>query len=205
MSERVRTNFRGLRALVLPCEERNREILSHTLARLGFEVEVEGNATGGDWDVVIFDADQPVDPALACAAVRMPAIALVGVEAPSRLARIVRQRCCGYLLKPIRTTGIFTALVVAFNEFAQRQREAAERNALAARLAGRRTVTKAVIRLMGEEQIDDDEAFRRLRGESMRRRLPVEARARELLERPVETARALEKDALRVTNGGGSK
>jgi two-component system, response regulator / RNA-binding antiterminator len=190
MTERVLNNFRGARALILHAADPNREVLAQTLRRLGLlvmEVEPESEAAPAvdltSCDVLFFDADQPLGGAFCETPLpQVPYIALVGLEAPSRLARVVRHRCCGYLLKPVRPTGIFTALFLAFNEFALRRREASERAALADRLRERRYVTKAILRRMAENGIDDDAAFLLLRRESMRRRLSIERLAREIIE-----------------------
>jgi AmiR/NasT family two-component response regulator len=190
MTERVLNNFRGARALVLHAADPNREVLAQTLRRLGLlvmEVEPESEAAPATdfttCDVLFFDADQPVGGAFSDKPLpQVPYIAIVGLEAPSRLARVVRHRCCGYLLKPVRPTGIFTALFLAFNEFALRRREAGERAALADRLRDRRFVTKAILRRMAENGVDDDQAFLLLRRESMRRRLSIERLAREIIE-----------------------
>ena len=102
-------------------------------------------------------------------------MAVIGVEAPSRLSRIIRARAAGYITKPIRSTGVFTTLFLAFNEFAMRRALAEERGALEERLRARRFVTKATLKVMRAQNVDDDEAFRRLRRESMSRRITVEA------------------------------
>lgn len=191
MTERVLNNFRGVRALILHAEDPNRDMLARTLHRLGLQVavaapEAETPLTPdlATCDVLFFDADQALGAAFAqVPPPDVPYVALIGLEAPSRLARVVRHRCSGYLLKPIRSAGIFTALVMAFNEFTLRRRDSEARETLAERLRGRRFVTKAVLRIMAEQGIDDDEAFRRLRRESMRRRLPVEQLAVEILAR----------------------
>lgn len=190
MSERVLNNFRGARALVLHPADSNRDMLAKTLRRLGLIVAVAAPEPETPLtpdvtacDVLFCDADRPLGATFGDQPVpAVPHIALIGLEAPSRLARVVRQRCCGYLLKPVRSAGVFTALFMAFNEFALRQREASERTELIERVHGRRHVIKAVLHLIAEDGIDDDEAFRRLRRESMRRRVPIEQIAKELIE-----------------------
>jgi two-component system, response regulator / RNA-binding antiterminator len=179
-------NFRGARALIVHPADRNREVLDVTLRRLGLLVAlVEPGSRAPspsivDCDIVFFDADEGLGGVFGDAPLPEAAyVALIGLEAPGRLARVVRQRCCGFLMKPIRSAGVFTALFVAFNEFAQRRREVRERGELVKRLAGRRHVTKALLLLMAEHSIDDDEAYRRLRRESMQRRIPIDALARE--------------------------
>lgn len=146
MSERVLNNFRGSRALVLHPDDSNRDMLTKTLRRLGLFVAVAApepktllTPEFTACDVLFCDADRPLGATFGEQSVpAVPHIALIGMEAPSRLARVVRQRCCGYLLKPVRSAGVFTALFMAFNEFAVRQREASERTDLIERIHGRR-------------------------------------------------------------------
>ncbi len=194
-NERVLNNFRGARALVLHAEDANRETLSQTLRRLGLlvavaspEIEAPLAPELADCDVLFFDADHTPGAPLWENPPDVPRIALIGLEAPSRLTRVVRQRSCGYLLKPVRSAGVFTALFMGFNEFQLRRREMVERADMAERLRSRRHVTKAILRMMTQEGIDDDEAYRRLRRESMSRRVPIERLAREMIETdPAET------------------
>jgi hypothetical protein len=81
------------------------------------------DVVAGLQDVAFFDADQDFTVPDA----DIPHIALIGMEAPSRLARVVRHRASSVLMKPVRATGVFTALFLAFNEHALRQREVIER------------------------------------------------------------------------------
>lgn len=188
MSGPVIQNFRGARALVVHPDDANRDTLATTLRRLGLlvaliEPDIETKSPGIEaCDIVFFDADQGLGGVFGEAPPPDAAyVAMIGVEAPGRLARVVRQRCCGYLMKPVRSSGVFTALFIGVNEFAHRRRDIQEREALERRLAGRRLVTKAVLKMIAEEGIDDEEAYRRLRRESMRRRVSIEALACERL------------------------
>jgi AmiR/NasT family two-component response regulator len=183
MTAPVIQNFRGARALVCHAEDASRVKLAATLARLGLAVVVRepGSAEPHPTtiDVVFFDADE--EPETVPEALDVPLVALIGVEAPSRLARVVRRRAAAYIVKPVRTTGVYTALVVAFSEHARRKAEAEEREAIARRLAGRRDLFRALLHVMRTDGLDEDAAFRHLRRESMRRRVPVEDLAREIV------------------------
>jgi AmiR/NasT family two-component response regulator len=183
MTVTVVKNFRGARALVCHADDPSRVKLVATLARLGLEVILR--EPGSDEprpaavDIVFFDADE--EPEAAPEPLDVPLVALIGVEAPSRLARVLRRRAAAYIIKPVRASGVYTALVVAFSEHARRKAEAEEREAVASRLAGRRDLFRALLHIMRSEGVDDDTAFRHLRRESMRRRLPVETVAREIV------------------------
>lgn len=181
MSGGMITNFRGARALLAMPDDANRAALEAVIARLGLHVVAEG-----PFDVVFYDADEGTGP------VALPedvaSVAVIGSEAPSRLLRVARHRSSAHLIKPVRATGVFAALVLAVNEQAARRRAAAERAALADRLKGRRAVIKAVLRLMRERGFDDDEAYVTLRVEAMRRRMSVEAFAAMVAEAPAIAA-----------------
>ncbi len=177
------TNFRGLRALVIHHEDPSRRVLVSVLGKLGLAVEaVEPGAAPapGDRDLVFFDADEGLD-GLPLDAGTLPHIALVGVEAPSRLARVVRLECASHILKPVRGAGVFTALLLAVNEHERRGRLERRIELLEQRMAGRRVVIKAVLRLMALCGIDEDAAYESLRLEAMSRRVPIDQVARERL------------------------
>ncbi|MFC3086604.1 ANTAR domain-containing response regulator [Tabrizicola soli] len=169
----TRSNFRGARALIQLRDEAGSAVLVRTLERLGLQITTDP----AEAEIVFFDADEDV----AAPARDIPLVALIGSEAPSRLGRVVRQRASAWLMKPLRATGIFTAVFVAFNEHAARQREAQEREALRRRAEGRRVVVKAILQLMAKQGLSDDEAYRELRAASMRRRISVEEFAAELV------------------------
>ena len=194
MSAPVIQNFRGRHALVVHMADANCTRLVATLGRLGLVVEVRGPAdaetalAANTYDVVFFDADEGSGSVFAEALPDTPLIALIGIEAPSRLVRVVRQRAAAYIMKPVRSSGIFTALFVAFNEHAWRHREAETRQSLERRTAGRRDLVRAIITIIKQHDVDDEEAFQRLRRESMRRRVAIEVVAKEVLAEARETS-----------------
>ena len=189
MTRPIIQNFRGARALVLLAPGDDRDRLVATLRRLGLLAGVvdpgdaDALATAGreGFDVLIADTDLGtgalVPPGLA---VDAPIIAVIGVEAPSRLGRVVAERAASHIVKPVRSSGVFPALFIAFNEFAQRRREQEHLQRLEARLRQRRAVVKAVLATSASRGVDDDEAFRLLRRESMRRRITIEALSEEI-------------------------
>lgn len=183
----ITKNFRGLRALVIQQDDANRRVLISVLGKLGLTVQVLGpqDVTEQDLpacDVIFVDADVGIEVLPQGGTLpRVPSIALIGTEAPSRLARVVRQRCTSHIQKPIGSSGVFTALLLAVNEHEQRQKTDREIETLRQRLAGRRVVTKAVLELMAEHGIDQDEAYDQLRVAAMNRRMPIDEMAREHL------------------------
>ena len=185
---RIKTNFRGLRALVLHAEGAPSDRLAEILERLGLVVILRDPAAmeaqcPQDWDLVLFDADEEIDARLIdrlCKA--LPTIALIGNEAPSRLTRLVRFGCTSHILKPVRSTGVYTALVLAINAHEQERQTLREIATLRQRLAGRRIVMKAVLRHMALWGSDEDTAYEALRRRAMELRLPIEVAARMTLD-----------------------
>ena len=198
MTRRLIQNFRGINALVIHAEDRNRTILTETMTRLGLKICVSDpsdvlairNGLGGA-EIVVFDTDMVEGMALASAGERImvPVIAIVGLEAPGRLQRAFELEPSAVLYKPLRSTGIYSALFFATNEHRRRNDVAQDLQLLEARHRSRRFVTRAIVHLMRDRGIDDEEAFRLLRKESMRRRLTIEEYAVQLAERPRESAK----------------
>ena len=183
MKRGIATNFRGLRALIVQGDDPNRCTLVSVLCKLGVEVEaIDPSATQvrGDCNIVFFDADEGLQN-LPSGTDAMPHVALIGTEAPSRLARVVRLECASHILKPIRGSGVYTALVLAVNEHERRKKMERQIEILEQRMAGRRLVLKAVLHLMTLCGTDEDAAYESLRLEAMNRRVPIDQVARERL------------------------
>lgn len=184
MSRSIQKNFRGLRALVIMAPDGGCQTLERTLRKLGLDVTVARALPATDvtpvpFDVIFFDADDGADTTLDEFAVAdLPLIALIGSEAPSRLARVIQHRAASHILKPVRSSGIFTALLLAVNEQSVRIRHKNEVQALNRRLAGRRIVTKAVMQLITRCGLSEEDAYEWLRREAMQRRIPMEDMAR---------------------------
>jgi AmiR/NasT family two-component response regulator len=184
MSRSIQKNFRGFRALVIMAPDSGCQTLEQTLRKLGLEVTVartlpDNGGASVPFDVIFFDADDWADAALDESAVAdRPLIALIGSEAPSRLARVIQNRAASHILKPVRSSGIFTALLLAVNEHAERMRQKEQVQTLNRRLAGRRIVTKAVMRLITGCGLSEEDAYEWLRREAMQRRIPMEDMAR---------------------------
>lgn len=173
-------NFRGQRALVLHPEDRNRDAILEQLERLGVSAWARWPAqavSSADVDVAFFDSDQGFDGLFdwTPGSSTVPLIATLGSEAPGRIEWTLRQRPSAYLLKPIGSTGVFSALSIAFHEFALRSAEEKARRRSEERLNMRGAVLLAAATLMRRYEVDADIAFRMLRAESMRRRTTLEA------------------------------
>ncbi|HXW31156.1 MAG TPA: ANTAR domain-containing protein [Xanthobacteraceae bacterium] len=184
MSRPVIQNFRGLRGVVLHGADRNRSVLTETLTRLGLKVDAADPLDGAaivrdalkDVQLILFDADFVETVALSWASepALVPLIAIIGLEAPGRLLRAFELEPNAVIHKPVRSTGIYSALFFAVNEHRRRQDLMQKVRELEGRHRSRRFVTRAVVQMMQSRGIDDDQAYRLLRKESMRRRLTIE-------------------------------
>lgn len=184
-------NFRGLSALLLLPEDQNSTVLERTLQRLGLSVRQHDPAVPvlpsddqeNRIDIVFADADASTMPSLPDPMSAYPVIALIGHETPTRLLRSHEMAADTFLLKPVRTQGVFTAIFFALNEHREREILESRIADVSARHAARRHVIKAVLLIMDRFDLDEDAAFCRLRQESMARRLTIEDFCREIVTR----------------------
>ena len=179
---RLVQNFRGMRGILWAGPDFASETLDRPLVKLGMEtVRIDGVDLAGldrDRDVLFIDGDQPLSPdvvlAPGSALPLVPAIGIVGIEAPSRLKLLTEAGVTALLRKPVHAATVYSALFLGVNPFRRM-------HAMELRLAegerrrnGRRFVIKAVVALVRTQELDDDEAYARLRRESRRRRLELE-------------------------------
>jgi len=172
-------NFRGRRALVLHRKDKNRLSLTRQLETLGLEVEVlwPTDCVSADGrDVIFFDADLGYDGLFEWPVGEppIPLIAMMGSEAPGRIDWTLSCAPSAYLLKPIGSTGVFSALAIAFHTFSVHKELKGATAHLARRARARPVVFKALLSVMAYFAIGDAEAYRLLRAESMNQRISVE-------------------------------
>jgi AmiR/NasT family two-component response regulator len=172
-------NFRGCRALVLHRSDGNSETLLRQLESLGLtarrtwpadDVSAEGV------DVAFFDADLGYDGLFAWPASRapIPLIAVMGSEAPGRIEWTLAQGPSAYLIKPIGSTGVFSALAIAFRTFETQQRLHGTLADLTRRVEARPVLFKAILVVMESFGVGDAEAYQMLRTNSMKHRVSIE-------------------------------
>jgi len=172
-------NFRGFRALVLHRAENNSETLIRQLESLGLTVHRKWPADGVSAegvDVVFFDADLGYDGLFAWPTSRppIPLIAVMGSDAPGRIEWTLAQAPSAYLVKPIGSTGVFGALAIAFHAFETQQRLHLTLADLTRRIEARPVLFKAIFVVMEGFGVDDAEAYRLLRTNSMMHRVSIE-------------------------------
>jgi AmiR/NasT family two-component response regulator len=173
-------SVRGRHALMVVKDEREISILRRQFNRLGMPVTETDpelwRVPDNPVDVIVLDADSiPIKsetvPALKLNA---PVIALIGTETPSRLKWLLDLQPASFLIKPLRSAGLYTALVVAFDAAQRRSEEAALIERLEDRIRSRRIVFAAVLQLMRSHALSEDDAFTLIRQTAMRHRTTIE-------------------------------
>lgn len=172
-------NFRGRHAVVLHPVSDGIDRLMRQLERVGMSAQIhwpDFPADGERADVIFFDADNGFDGLFPwrSGAAPMPLIALLGSELPGRIEWALNQGFSAHVVKPVQSSGVFSALVIAFANFEAAAQTRCRMNELAARIDGRPAVIRAVVALMTACDIDDAAAYARIRSAAMSRRVAVE-------------------------------
>jgi AmiR/NasT family two-component response regulator len=180
-------SVRGRRALLIMKDEREVSIVRRQLNRLGMTVTEHGPAEAPlpaePVDVIVLDTDSvPIkfDPATAWQS-SAPIVALIGTETPSRLKWLLDLQPASFLIKPLRSAGLYTALVVAFDCAQRRIEEAAHIEKLQDRIRSRRVVFAAVLQVMRAHALSEEEAFALIRQTAMRHRTTIEQLSAEIV------------------------
>ncbi|SIR31873.1 Two-component response regulator, AmiR/NasT family, consists of REC and RNA-binding antiterminator (ANTAR) domains [Rhizobium sp. RU20A] len=183
------------RAVILHRDHPSIDALRRQLELLHIEVVTvwpqldEAHATA---DVVFFDADMGHDGQFPWPAgyAPMPMIALIGTEAPGRVQWALAQGSNAHLLKPIGSTGAYSALLIARHAWDMARSQADDIRALEDRLRQRPVVVRAVLKLIQSEGLDEAGAWKRMRRIAMDWSMSIE-----------ETAEAICRDERRLKGG----
>ena len=180
-------SVRGRRALIVMRDEREISIVRRQLHRLGMTIAecdpAEAPPSDETVDVIVVDADSiPIksDPATVWKS-NAPIIALIGTETPSRLKWLLDLKPASFLVKPLRSAGLYTALVVAFDCAQRRLDEAAHIEKLEDRVRSRRVVFAAVLQMMRGHGLSEADAFTLIRQTAMRHRTTIEQLSAEIM------------------------
>jgi AmiR/NasT family two-component response regulator len=168
-------------------DEREIAIMRRQLNRLGMTISEHDPAEvpppDETVDVIVMDADAiPIKSDLATAwKATAPIIALIGTETPSRLKWLLDLQPASFLIKPLRSAGLYTALVVAFDSAQRRIEEAAYIERLEDRIRSRRVVFAAVLQVMRGHGLSEADAFTLIRQTAMRHRTTIEQLSAEII------------------------
>jgi AmiR/NasT family two-component response regulator len=180
-------SVRGRRALMVMRDEREISIVRRQLSRLGMAISehdpAEPPTPNQAVDVILMDADAiPIksDQATLWKG-NVPIIALIGTETPSRLKWLLDLQPASFLVKPLRSAGLYTALVVAFDSAQRRVDDAAHLEKLEDRIRSRRFVFAAVLQIMRSHDMSETDAFALIRQTAMRHRTTIEVLSAEII------------------------
>jgi AmiR/NasT family two-component response regulator len=192
---RLVQNFRGVRALLALVDASAADAVVGTLKKLGAVVSTTlpdrlSREMLGDFDVLFLDLDQGIHDGCAWArlgqAPPLPVIGIIGVEAPSQLKALLQLGVTAHLRKPVQGASVYAALYIGINEWNRRRHTDDQLAVAEGRRRSRRFVIKAVLQVMNQRGVNDDEAFQILRRESMKQQLSVEAFSEEIVRKALE-------------------
>jgi AmiR/NasT family two-component response regulator len=182
-------SFAGLCAVVLHRAD-------DTVERLARQLNVLGLTMRAQWapldlatqraDIVLVDADAGWSGLLPWPPGENPAplIALLGTEAPGRIAWALDHGANALIAKPVAAAAVYPALVMAARAHSQARETGRRIRELEERIKLRPLVLAAIQTLMDRRGLDEAAAYRHLRGEAMRQRLALEQIAAAILARP---------------------
>jgi AmiR/NasT family two-component response regulator len=104
-------------------------------------------------------------------------VGIVGYENPSILQLILEVGAQAVVERPIRPFGLLTQLAIARSLWLGQQEAAQRTRKLERKLAGVRNVLRARLILMGNHDLNEEEAYQSLRRQAMSRRLGMEEMA----------------------------
>ena len=178
-------SFRNLHALVVHPDDNDRRLLDARLRRLGLAVhcldEMPPAEVASHADIVFFDVDTGIDGQFEGLPPAVKLVALVGAETPGRLEWMLAQEPGAWLMKPIRSNGVYTALAVAFHRCKQQQDAGRYVERLRFRARGRDPIDAAVAQIMQRSGCSEGMAFGILRKQAMDARLSLIALSESLL------------------------
>ncbi len=171
-------NFTGWHAAILHREDSNTERLIRQLTLLGLSTSLRWEPLSAIErpDLVMVDADQGWDGLLASAPAHpaVPVIALLGSEAPGRIAWALEQGAGAIIAKPVASSAVYPALVMAVSIHQERMATRSKMDRLEERVRMRPLVHAAVQKIMEARGVGEEQAYTILRGSAMQRRLPME-------------------------------
>jgi AmiR/NasT family two-component response regulator len=178
-------NFTGWRATILHREDNTTERLSRQLKIIGFQVTVQWQLLdiADRPDIILVDADQGWDGLLPWSGgnAPRPLVALLGSEAPGRIAWAMEQGVGAIIAKPLASSAVYPALVMALGIHRERKAVIDRIKHLEERVRLRPLVHAAVERIIAVRQVDEELAYTILRNCAMQRRVPMEQVAASIL------------------------
>ncbi|MCC8936800.1 Aliphatic amidase regulator [Bradyrhizobium ivorense] len=178
MSKPSSFSLRGRKALLVIKDERDASIVKRQFERLGIDIVASepGGVIGGRPDIALVDDEflPLASPAQRKFLAGCPIIALVGTETPSRLKLVLELDPASFLIKPLRSAGIYAALVMALEKNERTNELKQQVFKLEQRLRSRRIVLAAVLQVMHSRALAEPAAFALIRRTAMEQRKTIE-------------------------------
>jgi AmiR/NasT family two-component response regulator len=187
MSRPSSFSLRGRRALVAVKDDRDATIVRRQFERLGIEgipwTPAEPVALAPDLSLIDDEFLPLLQPAQRASLARSPVIALLGTETPSRLKLVFELDPASFLIKPLRSAGIYAAIVMAFERNERTGELKQQILKLEQRLRSRRVVLAAVLQVMHSHALAEPAAFALIRRTAMEQRKTIEELSAEITAR----------------------
>ena len=183
MSKPSSFSLRGRKALVAVKDDRDLSIVRRQFERLGIEIAIWDPKGANECHPDIFLIDDeflPLDPSTRLAFLGSPVIALLGTETPSRLKLVLDLDPASFLVKPLRSAGIYAALVMAFERNERTNELKLQVIKLEERVRSRRVVLAAVLQVMHSHTVAEPAAFALIRRAAMEQRKTIEQMSAEI-------------------------
>ena len=180
-------SVRGRRALMATTDEREISIVRRHLSRLGVTISehdpAEPPPPNQAVDVILMDADSiPIKSDHATVWKGSVADHRADRNGNAQPVKVVARSAAGsFLIKPLRSAGLYTALVVAFDSAQRRVDDAAHIEKLEDRIRSRRVVLAAVLQIMRGHGMSETDAFPLIRQTAMRHRTTIEVLSAEII------------------------
>ena len=187
MSRPSSFSLRGRRALVAVKDDRDATIVRRQFERLGIEgipwTPAEPVALAPDLSLIDDEFLPLLQPAQRASLARSPVIALLGTETPSRLKLVFELDPASFLIKPLRSAGIYAAIVMAFERNERTGELKQQILKLEQRLRSRRVVLAAVLQVMHSHALAEPAACALIRRTAMEQRKTIEELSAEITAR----------------------
>lgn len=182
-------NYQSWNALILHRPHEIVDAVSRQLLHFGIRAQTSWPELPTDFDpmtvnIIFFDGDMGYDAQFPWpeAYAPVPMIALIGSEAPGRVAWAIKQSADAHLLKPIGSGGVYSAVMIATEAHKRRVALNTEMAQNQFRLAHRECLAKATAHLMVSRDMTENEAYQALRVMAMSAQMSIESMAARILE-----------------------
>lgn len=179
--------IRGRRAAIAVADANNLAIARRQFDRLGVEALPFGvtaeTCMPPAADILFIDDDFLTVPGFVAtrSAHDLPVVVLIGTETPSRLKLVIDCDPVAFLMKPLRSAGLYAALVVAFARADELRKTRGRIEKLEERVRSRRLLISAVLQVMAANDLDEAGAFTLMRRCAMQQRKSIEQLGAEIV------------------------